>query len=190
MKKFLFLIFFLISNFSFAETQQYENLKNEVQFLSYQNINYSETEINSFNSTFEKENWLNKLNKKLIEKIPNEQTRNELLKSVHYEATRAGLEPELILGLIHVESGFNKYAISSVGARGFMQVMPFWVEKIGEKGHNLFHIRTNLRYGCTILRYYLTLENGNIFRALARYNGSLGQNQYPINVINKSNLYK
>jgi len=105
--------------------------------------------------------------------------RVELLKAVHYEATRAGLDPQLVLGIIDVESGFKKYAVSTAGARGLMQVMPFWVDLIGDRDHNLFHLRTNLRYGCTILRHYLDIENGDLFRALGRYNGSLGRAEYP-----------
>jgi soluble lytic murein transglycosylase-like protein len=85
----------------------------------------------------------------------------------------------MVLGLIQVESGFRKYAVSQAGARGYMQVMPFWVGLIGQKGNDLFHLRINLRYGCTILRYYLDIEHGDIYRALGRYNGSLGQPEYP-----------
>jgi soluble lytic murein transglycosylase-like protein len=99
----------------------------------------------------------------------------EFLRSVHYEATRAGLDPQLVLGLIQVESGFKKYAVSSAGARGYMQVMPFWVRLIGGRKDNLFHLRMNLRYGCTILKHYLDIEKGDLFRALGRYNGSLGR---------------
>jgi soluble lytic murein transglycosylase-like protein len=98
---------------------------------------------------------------------------------LHYEATRAGLDAQLVLGLIQVESAFRKYAVSSAGARGFMQVMPFWIDAIGQKDHNLFHLRTNLRYGCVILRHYVDIEQGNLFRALGRYNGSLGKPDYP-----------
>ena len=91
----------------------------------------------------------------------------------------ARLDPQLVLGVIEVESAFRKYAVSRAGARGYMQVMPFWINLIGQPGHNLFHLRTNLAYGCAILRHYLDLENGDYFRALGRYNGSLGQPQYP-----------
>ena len=105
--------------------------------------------------------------------------RSEFLQTVWYESRRAGLEPALVLGLIQVESGFRKYAISSVGARGYMQVMPFWANLIGKKGDNLFNLRTSLRYGCVILRHYLNIENGDYFRALGRYNGSLGRPEYP-----------
>ncbi len=123
--------------------------------------------------------WLLEMSQRLAPRIPDAAYRVELLKAVHYEATRAGLDPQLVLGIIEVESGFRKYAVSSAGARGLMQVMPFWVELIGERDHNLFHLRTNLRYGCTILRHYLDLENGDLFRALGRYNGSLGRAEYP-----------
>jgi soluble lytic murein transglycosylase-like protein len=98
---------------------------------------------------------------------------------VQYEATRARLDPQLVLGVIEVESGFRKYAVSRAGARGSMQVMPFWVRLIGAPGHNLFHLRTNLAYGCAVLRHYLDLEKGDYFRALGRYNGSLGKPEYP-----------
>jgi soluble lytic murein transglycosylase-like protein len=103
----------------------------------------------------------------------------EFLALVRYEAMRAGLDPHLVLAVIDVESKFRKYAVSASGARGLMQVMPFWIDQIGEPGTNLFHERVNLRYGCTILRHYLDRENGNMANALARYNGSLGRGDYP-----------
>ena len=103
--------------------------------------------------------------------------------TVHYEAKRAGLDPQLVLGLIQVESAFRKYAVSPVGARGYMQVMPFWIGVIGGKEDNLFHMRTNLRYGCVILRHYLDVEKGDLYRALGRYNGSVGRPQYPNTVL-------
>ena len=127
--------------------------------------------------------WLAAMSGRLAQRIPDPSTRSELLKTVHYEATRAGLDPQLVLGVMHVESGFRKYAISRAGARGYMQVMPFWVELIGRKEHNLFHLRTNLRYGCTILRHYLDIEKGDLFRALGRYNGALGTAEYPNKVV-------
>lgn len=98
---------------------------------------------------------------------------------MHYEALRARLDPQLVLGIIEVESGFRKYAVSAAGARGYMQVMPFWLKLIGQPKHNLFHMRTNLAYGCAILRHYLDVEKGDYFRALGRYNGSLGRPEYP-----------
>jgi hypothetical protein len=123
--------------------------------------------------------WLAEMSHRLAKRVPNLAARRELLTAVHYEATRAGLDPQLILGLIQVESGFNKYALSKAGARGYMQVMPFWVDAIGGEEDNLFHLRTNLRYGCTILRHYLDMEKGNLFFALGRYNGSRGRSEYP-----------
>nr|WP_244860814.1 lytic transglycosylase domain-containing protein [Aromatoleum petrolei] len=127
----------------------------------------------------ERARWLGEMSQRLEKRIPDRSYREDLLTSVHYEATRAGLDPQLVLGLIQVESGFRKYAVSSSGARGYMQVMPFWVKLIGGAEDNLFHLRTNLRYGCTILRHYLDIEKGDLYRALGRYNGSLGRPEYP-----------
>ena len=123
--------------------------------------------------------WLAQMSQRLAPKIADARTREDFLATVHYEATRAGLDPQLVLGVIQYESAFRKYAISTAGARGYMQVMPFWSKLIGSAEHNLFHLRTNLRYGCVILRHYLDVENGDLYRALGRYNGSLGQPEYP-----------
>ena len=123
--------------------------------------------------------WLAEMERRLEKRMPDRQQRLELLRTVQYEATRARLDPQLVLGIIEVESAFRKYAVSRAGARGYMQVMPFWVKLIGRPGHNLFHLRTNLAYGCAILRHYLDLEKGDYFRALGRYNGSLGKPEYP-----------
>ncbi len=123
--------------------------------------------------------WIDAQSERLTRRVPDPAEREELLATVYYESARAGLDPELVLGLIEVESGFRKYAVSTAGARGYMQVMPFWVGLIGTPQHNLFHLRTNLRYGCTILRHYLDLEKGDLYRALGRYNGSLGRPEYP-----------
>jgi soluble lytic murein transglycosylase-like protein len=127
--------------------------------------------------------WLADMSSRLAAKIPDWPTRRDFLITVQYEAARAGLDPQLVLGLIQQESNFRKYAVSSAGARGYMQVMPFWMSQIGNPEHDLFTLRTNLRYGCTILRYYLDLENGDLFRALGRYNGSLGRSEYPSAVV-------
>ena len=123
--------------------------------------------------------WLAEMSERLKHRILDPKVRVELLKTVHYEATRAGLDPQLVLGVMQVESGFKKYAVSNAGARGYMQVMPFWIKVIGEPSHNLFHLRVNLRYGCVILRHYLDIEKGDLYRALGRYNGSLGRPEYP-----------
>lgn len=132
-----------------------------------------------FASQHEADSWLSAMSLRVAKRIPDADYRMDFLKTVHYEATRAGLDPQMVLGLIEVESGFRKYAVSEAGARGYMQVMPFWVREIGANGQNLFHLSTNLRYGCTILRYYLDMEKGDIYRALGRYNGSLGRPEYP-----------
>ena len=126
--------------------------------------------------------WVRAMTPRMGTRIGDERTTRSFLALVRYEAMRAGLDPHLILSVIDVESKFRKYAVSRAGARGLMQVMPFWVGQIGEPGHNLFHERTNLRYGCTILRHYLDREHGNVTNALARYNGSLGQADYPARV--------
>lgn len=124
--------------------------------------------------------WLGEMSERLKRKITEGFTRVEFLETVWYESTRAGLEPALVLGLIQVESGFRKYAISSAGARGYMQVMPFWARVIGDgEPSRLFHMQTNLRFGCVILRHYLDLEKGDLFMALGRYNGSRGKAAYP-----------
>jgi soluble lytic murein transglycosylase-like protein len=123
--------------------------------------------------------WIDSVSARLIAKIPDYREREDFLATVHYEATRAGLDPQLVLGVIHHESGFRKYAMSVASARGYMQVMPFWTKLIGASEHNLFNLRTNLRYGCVILRHYLDVENGDLYRALGRYNGSLGRPEYP-----------
>ncbi len=133
----------------------------------------------AFATQYEADFWLNTMSRRLQKNLPDAEYRMDFLKTVHYEATRAGLDPELVLGLIEVESHFNKYAVSRSGARGYMQVMPFWVSELGTKEQDLFHMRVNLRYGCTILRYYLDMEKGNLYRALGRYNGTLGKPGYP-----------
>ncbi|BAU49035.1 transglycosylase [Sulfurifustis variabilis] len=139
-------------------------------------------EAESFPDRFEAEVWLLDMSRRLAAKVPDQAFRLDLLKSVHAEATRARLPPELVLAVIEVESNFDPFAISHAGARGLMQVMPFWLKEIGRPGDSLFRVRTNLRYGCTILRYYLDKEKGNLWHALARYNGSRGQHWYPTRV--------
>jgi soluble lytic murein transglycosylase-like protein len=128
--------------------------------------------------------WLGAASERLKRRLAEHHTRVELLQVVWYESRRAGLETALVLGLIEVESGFRKYAISSAGARGYMQVMPFWARLIGDgDARRLFHLQTNLRFGCVILRHYLELERGDLFMALGRYNGSRGRAEYPGQVL-------
>ena len=138
-----------------------------------------------FADRFDAEVWLLDMSTRMTKQVPDPQERLEILKNVHQEATRAGLKPELVLSVIQVESNFKPFAISSVGARGLMQIMPFWLKEIGHPNDNLFSIQTNLRFGCTILSYYLKIEKNNLFRALGRYNGSLGKSRYP-NKVNRA----
>ena len=124
--------------------------------------------------------WLAQMSARLKRKLPDDQVRLEFLAAAWYEATRSGLDPGLVLGLIQVESAYRKYAVSMVGARGYMQVMPFWTGVIGDSDRKkLFHMQTNLRYGCAILRMYIDMEGGDLFLALGRYNGSRGKPEYP-----------
>ncbi len=140
------------------------------------------SEADGFTDRFDAWVWLADMSGRLEKKIPDVNFRIDLLKSAHREATRVKIKPELVLAVIEVESDFDPFAISSAGARGLMQIMPFWLKEIGRPNDNLFRSNTNLRYGCTILRYYLDKENGNRIRALARYNGSLGRRGYPARV--------
>jgi len=169
----------LLSNTAHAGAQKYEPLSASVKAALHKAVSDSRPSVSSFKTPLEAADWLGEMSRRLEKRIVNREYRIDLLRSVHYEATRAGLDPQLVLGLIQVESGFRKYAVSSAGARGYMQVMPFWVKLIGSPGDSLFDLRTNLRYGCTILRHYLDIEKGDLFRALGRYNGSLGKAEYP-----------
>jgi soluble lytic murein transglycosylase-like protein len=168
---------------AFAGNQKYEPLAASVQSQMQSTISDQATPFLAFDTVEEARAWLDAMSQKLKRRMPDQHAREEFLVTVHYEAKRAGLDPQLVLGLIQVESAFRKYAVSSAGARGYMQVMPFWVKQIGQPGQNLFHLRTNLRYGCVILKHYMEVERGDYFRALGRYNGSLGQADYPNMVV-------
>jgi soluble lytic murein transglycosylase-like protein len=159
--------------------QQYEPLAASVRARLSAAIADKAVPVLNFRSAADANRWLQAMDARLARRIPDRQQRLQLLRTVHYEATRAGLDPQLVLGVLEVESAFRKYAVSRAGARGYMQVMPFWVGLIGRPSDNLFHLRTNLRYGCVILRHYLDIEKGDYFRALGRYNGSLGRPEYP-----------
>ncbi|MEO5861536.1 MAG: lytic transglycosylase domain-containing protein [Burkholderiales bacterium] len=167
-----------------AGAQREERLSNSVQSALHKAVADTPITRTYFGSESQERVWLGEMSNRLKKKFPDEAQRLDFLKTFHYETTRAGLDPEMVLGLIQVESNFRKYALSTAGARGFMQVMPFWVRQIGSKDHNLFNLRTNLRYGCIILRHYLDIEKGDYFRALGRYNGSLGRVEYPTLVVN------
>lgn len=135
--------------------------------------------------------WLGEISTRLKKRKAEHVARVEFLETVWYESKRAGLEPALVLGLVQVESAFRKYAISVAGARGYMQVMPFWARVIGDgDAAHLFHMQTNLRFGCVILRHYLDLERGDLFLALGRYNGSRGKSDYPNAVFQARKLWE
>lgn len=169
----------LVAGSAWAGAQKYEPLAASVRSQLSKTVADSAVERAAFADSPYVKAWLAEMSKRLTKRIPDAEFREDFLNTLHYEATRAGVDPELMLGLIEVESGFKKYAVSVVGARGFTQVMPFWVDLIGRPDQNLFHLRTNLRFGVTILRHYIDIERGDLYRALGRYNGSLGQPQYP-----------
>ena len=166
-----------------AGEQRYEPLSASVQTIMHRSVADRASPQLAFESQAEGAAWPAEMSKRLEKHIPDDITRQDFLVTVHYEAKRAGLDPQLVLGLIQVESRFNKYAVSKAGARGYMQVMPFWTKLIGDGNQNLFGLRTNLRYGCTILRHYLNIEHGDLSRALARYNGTLGKSHYSDKVL-------
>ncbi len=143
------------------------------------------SEADSFPDRFDAQVWLSDMSSRLERQVEDHEERIEILKRVHYEATRIDIAPELVLAVIDIESNFDRYAISVAGARGLMQIMPFWLDEIGRPHDNLLHINTNLRFGCTILKYYLDVEKGDLKRALGRYNGSLGKTKYPNMVLDK-----
>ncbi len=142
-------------------------------------INSSE----SFDDRFHAEVWLLDMSNRLQRFVKDEKTRLTMLKQIHYEASRSGLQPELVLALIEVESHFDTYAISKSGAQGIMQIMPFWLDEIGRPDDNLIDMKTNLRMGCTILKYYMDMEKNDLHKALARYNGSAGSRVYSNKVL-------
>jgi soluble lytic murein transglycosylase-like protein len=163
-----------------AGAQQYEELSASVRASLARAVTDRDSVRNEDPETVA---WVRAMHPRVAGRMRDDDAARELLALVHYEARRAGLEPRLVLAVIDVESGFRKYAVSSAGARGYMQVMPFWVREIGMPGQSLFHPRTNLRYGCVILRHYLDIERGNLVNALGRYNGSLGKPGYPERVL-------
>lgn len=167
-----------------AGAQQYEPLAVGVQAALHAAVADTALLEPRFAGPAARARWLAGMSSRLAELMPDEAERRGFLLNVHYEARRAGLDPQLVLALIHVESAFRRYAISAAGARGLMQVMPFWTRLLGDgDAGQLFDARINLRYGCTILRHYLDIEKGDPFRALGRYNGSLGRPEYPSAVL-------
>jgi len=166
---------------AWAGAQQYELLSASVRAALAQSVNdRASVDMKDLDTRA----WVRAMTPRVQAFFPDEEAAREFLGLVRYEAMRAGLDPHLVLAVIDIESHFRKYAVSRAGARGLMQVMPFWVQQIGAPGQDLFQERTNLRYGCTILRYYLVeREHGNLANALARYNRSLGQAAYPSKVL-------
>ena len=166
-----------------AGAQQYEPMAAAVRNALAAQIADARPPVRSFDEPKERVafvHWLGEMSSRLVRRKADYQTRVEFLRTLDYECTRAGLDRQLVLGLIQVESAFRKYAISSAGARGYMQVMPFWTRVLGDGDpRRLFDMRSNLRYGCVILRHYLDMEKGNLFLALGRYNGSRGRAEYP-----------
>jgi soluble lytic murein transglycosylase-like protein len=162
-----------------AGNQLEEQMSSSVRAALHKAISDHAAPFLAFATAGDARAWIDAMSSRLERRMPDRALREEFLVTVHYEAKRAGLDPQLVLGLIQVESAFRKYAISSAGARGLMQVMPFWVKAIGGNDDNLFHLRTNLRFGCVILRHYIDIEKGDLYRALGRYNGSLGRPEYP-----------
>lgn len=146
------------------------------------------SEADSFEDHYAAEVWLTDMSARLARQVSDPVERLEILRRVHYEANRSDLAPELVLAVIDVESNFDRFAISYAGARGLMQIMPFWLDEIGRPNDNLMHIDTNLRFGCTILKYYIELEEGDLPLALGRYNGSRGKRTYPNKVLDKLRL--
>lgn len=175
----LLLILILTSTTSLAQTQPNPELRR----LLIEAVNDS----SSFEDRFDAEVWLTDMSGRLARQVPDTRERLKLLKQIHFEATRKGLYPELVLAVIDIESNFDRFAISSAGAIGLMQVMSFWLKEIGRPDDNLVNAQTNLRMGCTILKYYLDLENQDLIRGLARYNGSKGRRKYGDMVIDRLN---
>lgn len=174
----------LLSQPAYAGAQREEALSASVRASLQRALADTAVSRTAFRNPADEAAWLKEMSRRLAKRVPDETERLEFLTTLHWEASRAGVDPQLMLGLIQVESGFRKYAVSPVGARGYTQVMPFWVKAIGSPDHNLFQLRTNLRYGALILRHYIDIERGDLFRALGRYNGSLGRPEYPTLVVN------
>ena len=170
---------------AWASAQKYEDIALSNRQELRQLLHSDGASISSFQSATQAVDWLSYQSRNLQTKLPNEALRRDWLRLVHYESTRFDLDPDLVLALIEIESGFNRFAVSQVGASGLMQVMPFWKDLIGNSGDSLFDVRTNLRYGCIILRHYLDTERNDLARGLARYNGSLGDPSYPNLVLGK-----
>lgn len=156
-----------------------QQAKKDIDLALIKALNQSIIDMSEYSDRFDAEVWLKDMSQRLIRYSNDPIQRIKILKLVHREAKRSKLQPEVVLALIEVESHFDQYAISVSGARGIMQIMPFWLDELNMQGNNLFHLKTNIRMGCTILKFYLDKEKGNLNNALARYNGSYGKRKYP-----------
>jgi soluble lytic murein transglycosylase-like protein len=167
----------------FANTTELSLNNEQVELRNYlqQAIDSSE----SFEDKYSAEVWLLDMSTRLKPFVSDSEERMHILRTVHHEANKVGLQPDLVLALIHIESRFDRFALSVAGAQGLMQIMPFWKKELGREDDNFANIETNLRYGCTILKFYLDKEKGHLSRALARYNGSTGKTWYPEKVMTK-----
>lgn len=161
-------------------SQMYEPMAESVRLAMQASLSGSKTPYPLFDSARHRIDWLSDMSRRLAKRVPNFGQRVELIKTIRYEAQRAGLDPQLVFAVIEIESGFKTEAKSSAGAIGLMQVMPFWTDVLSNGSSQILRDpRINIRYGCLILRHYLDIERGDVSRALARYNGSLGKNTYP-----------
>ena len=180
---FVFISCLLLPPSAYAGNQKEEAMADSVRLALAKAVNDPRPPKPTFDNIEERLSylhWLGEMSDRLHRRIPDKQTRLDFLATVWYESKRAGLDHAMVLGLIQVESGFRRYAISIVGARGYMQVMPFWSRVIGDRdAQKLFDMQANLRYGCAILRTYIDMEGGNLYLALGRYNGSRGKPEYP-----------
>lgn len=183
MARWLVLVLLLVTGMARAGNQKEEAMADSVRLALSRAITESRPMKARFTDIRERIQylyWLGEMSERLKKKLPDVQVRLEFLETVWYEARRAGLDPAMVLGLIQVESAFRKYALSPVGAHGYMQVMPFWSRVIGDSDRSkLFNMQANLRYGCSILRMYVDMERGDLYLALGRYNGSRGRPEYP-----------
>jgi soluble lytic murein transglycosylase-like protein len=183
MKCLLLMLLWALPLQALAGAQERERLSESVRMRLAAAVSDRPAARLQFSRSEDGERWLAAMSERLARRIPDRKQRLELLRTIHFEALRAGLDPQLVLGIIEVESAFRKYAVSRASARGYMQIMPFWTAEARRPRDNLFHLRTNLIYGCWILRHYLDREKGDYFRALGRYNGSLGKPKYPDTVL-------
>lgn len=179
----MILLAFVVSLFNFASVTQANTQKHHIDPELREKLKKTIAEADSFVDEFDAQVWLVQKSAVLEKYIKDHDRRLFILKEVHYAATRANVSPEFVLAVIQIESLFDPYAVSSAGAMGMMQVMPFWKKEIGRESDNLIDIRTNLKYGCTILKHYLDRADGDWKEALARYNGSYGKYWYPEKVM-------